>query len=141
MPAIFVGLYRNVRFFVCALLLLAGAAAAGDLTDFDAALAEATAQCRVALEVLETSGPDETAAEVQRFRAAWQEIVTRFGAQRPERFADDKSFSTVLLDVDVRTVGALIIISAGRQDAARNALNGIAQTLEGMAESSTAPAR
>ena len=143
MPATLVGSFRSFRFIVCALFLqaFAAAAAAGELADFDAAVAEAAAQCRVALEVLETSGPDETAAEVQRFRAAWQDIVVRFGAQRPERFADDKSFSTLLLDIDVRTVGALIIIGAGRQDAARNALAEIVQTVAGLTEKPASPER
>jgi hypothetical protein len=141
MHAMFAVPFRNIRFIVCALVLQVFAAAAGEPADFDAALAEALAQCRVALEVLETNGPEETAAEVQRFRAAWQDIVVRFGGNRPERFIGDQSFSTLLVDIDVRTVGALIIIGAGRQDAARNALAGIMQALTDVAETPGLPAR
>ena len=143
MTASLVGSLRAMRGFAFAFFVLglvsARPAAADGIADFNAAVAAAAAQCRVAMEVLETSGPDETAAEVQRFREAWQAIVVRFSARRPERFANNQSYTTLLLDIEVRTVGALIIINLGRQDAARNALAAIEETLSGVTGRPAAP--
>jgi hypothetical protein len=123
---------RLLRSWSCALLGLALAlttAGADDLVDFHAAVETAAAQYRAALTALETQGPEETAAEVQRFRAAWQAFGERFGSRRPAAFADDEQYGAMFMVMDAEIVGALIVINAGRQDGARKALAPIGETL------------
>src|SRR4051812_10290150 len=61
---------------------------ADELSDFHAAVEQASAQYNVALTTLETRGQDETAAEVHRLRQSWQLLLDRFQAQRPLAFAN-----------------------------------------------------
>jgi hypothetical protein len=117
---------------LCAMLLALGVlwiapAAADDRAEFRAAIEQASLQYHIALRTLEADGREQTAAEVRRFRQAWGEIIERFGASPP--FADENHAAT-LMDVDVRVLGALIVIDIGSRDAAREALKPIGATLE-----------
>jgi hypothetical protein len=104
--------------------------AAGDtLADFNAAMERVSARHRAALATLESSGQHETAAQVHRFRQSWQEIVDRFGKDRPAAFAGDERYTATLLDVDVRTIGVLLVIDLGNREAARDALAAIGDIL------------
>jgi hypothetical protein len=114
------------------LLLPAGA---GERTDFDAAVKQATAQYRLALKTLETRGREETAAEVTRFRAAFQHVIEYFDANR-EAFGD-RDYRGLFMQVDARIVGAMIVIDIGSREAAREALAPIGETLS---ELNAAPA-
>src|SRR5262245_39530755 len=62
---------------VAALLLQwpIGLAAADERSELEAAFKLASAQYQVALKTLETSGREETAAEVHRLRAAFQTVI------------------------------------------------------------------
>ncbi len=133
------------RFRACALALLllmpaVGAAARADeLGDFHAAIGRVSAECRSAMGVLETRGPQETAAAVGRLRESWHVVVQRFGAHAPAAAFDQQDYTTTMLDMDVRLVGALIMINAERQDAARKALAGIGEILSRLEKLSAAP--
>jgi hypothetical protein len=144
MRACFAGFFRSSGAsrragVVLALALFVCPAAADELADFHAAVEQASAQYNVAVRTLETSGPDETAAEVQHFRELWQAMIERFGPNRPAVFADDERYSLMMTDIDARIVGALIVISAGRREAARNALAPIQDTLSWLETRSVPP--
>jgi len=101
----------------------------GGQTEFGRAVERALAQYRIAMATLESGGREQTAAEVQLFRQTWQEIIDRFGKDRPVAFSDDGRYAATLLDVDVRLVGAMIMIDIGSRDAARAALKPIGDIL------------
>lgn len=139
MPAALVDAFQRCSFALLLLLVAAAPAARADqLADLHAAVAQVSAECRTALGLLETSGPEETAAAVGRMRESWQRVVQQFGAGRPPGFTDQEDYTTTMLDTDMRLVGALIIIKAGRQDAARQALAGIGEILSRL-ETASAP--
>jgi hypothetical protein len=110
------------------------------LADLHAAVQEASAQYRIAMSTLETSSREQTAFEVQRFRSAWQVVMNRFGSNRPADFATDEEFPSVFMQIDLRIVGALIVIDIGSRDAARDGLTPIGDILARLRERS-APLR
>jgi hypothetical protein len=134
--------FRNLRLGLLALALLGPAfpasARADELADFHAAVIEAAAQYRVALTTLETSGRDETAAEVRRFRQAWQAVIERFGRIRTIDRAHDPELAATFMQVDVRIIGTLLVIEMGNRDAARDSLAPIAEVLVSL-QTHTAP--
>jgi len=102
---------------------------ADDLADFHAAVERAAGQYRVALQVLETRGREETAAAVHRFRAAWQDVIDRFEKNPPAALRGDEQYAGTFMQIDMRIVGALLVIDMGSREAARDALAPIADTL------------
>jgi hypothetical protein len=110
-----------------ALILPQLAAASDEQAAFAESVAQASAQYRIAMQTLEKDGREQTAAEVRLFRELWGEIIDRFG--KSPTFATDNKFAAALLDVDVRLIGALIVIDIGSRDAAREALKPVADTL------------
>ena len=112
-----------------------------DVADFHAAVEEATAEYRVARATLETSGQQETAAAVQRFRWAWQSLNERFVKPPPAPFADDPDYPTMFMQVDVQLIGVLLTIDMGNRDAARNGLAPIGDTLARLSARSAPGAR
>ena len=119
-----------VATLLAALLLqwLALPAGADGRADVHAALKEATAQYRVALLTLETSGREETSAEVARFRAALQAVIDRFDTDR-SALGDDQDYAGLFMQLDARILGAMIVIDIGSREAARDALAPIGETL------------
>ncbi|MGH6768698.1 MAG: hypothetical protein ACRECO_06705 [Xanthobacteraceae bacterium] len=111
---------------VTALLLTDPGAAA----DARAALADATerasAQYRIVMRALETQGREQTAAEVRVFRERWGEIIARFGK---DAAAGNERLASALMDVEMRLVGALIVIDIGSREAAREALIPVGEAL------------
>jgi hypothetical protein len=120
---------RYLSVIALALWLTPPDAGADELADFHAAVESAGARYDAALIALETAGPEETAAEVVNLRAVWQVLAERFGGHRPAAFADDENYSVMFTVMDAQIVGALIVINAGRQDAARKALVPIGEKL------------
>jgi hypothetical protein len=109
------------------------------LADLHAAVEDAAAQYRVAMSTLESSGREQTALEVQRFRSAWQAVMDRFGSNRPADFATDEEFPSVFMQIDARIVGALIVIDIGSRDAAREGLAPIGEILSRLQARSAPP--
>lgn len=136
---------RSFRGFCAGALLalatLASTALADELADFHAAVEQATIEYQIAMRTLETRGQDETAAAVHRFRASWQAIGERFGSNRPAAFADDESFSTMFMQVDMSLVGVLLVIDLGNRDGARAALTPVGETLARLSGRSAPAAR
>ncbi len=107
---------------------------ANDLTDFNAAVERAELQYRIALRTLESSGREQTAAEVRLFREALQDAISRLDEQRPPKSESDDSYAGTMLQIDMAIVGALIVIDIGSREAARAALTPIGERLEKLRE-------
>ena len=116
-------------------------AGADELADFNAAVAQASSQYRLAMTTLDTRGREETSVAVQRFREAWQVVIDRHAANRPARSADSDEDAGMFMQVDARIVGALIVIDIGSREAARDALAPIADTLSRLRTRSEPPSR
>jgi hypothetical protein len=130
-----------VRTTLLALTLAAAPlpAAADDLEQFTAALEQAQLQYQLALRTLETSGREQTAAEVRLFRRAWQQVIAQLDHNRPAQFGTDESYAAAMTQIDASVVGALIVIDIGSRDAARSALAPIGDTLAKLRERATPP--
>ena len=114
---------RLVRLAVLSLLLFAPAARADDLANFNAAAEAAATHQRVALGYLRTGNVDLAALEIDRMRAAWGKVTA---LKRPAALnRDPQLYTTTMLDVTTRLVGASIMIDSGRPDAARQSLEAI----------------
>jgi hypothetical protein len=111
------------------------AARADEVTDFKAAVADATAQYHVALTTLETQSQDETEAEVERLRAALHTVADRFGSNRA--ISEDKR--ALFMQIDVRLVGMLLVIRMGNRDAARKGLEAIGDMLAELSATTASP--
>ena len=128
---------RRLRFRMRAMLLaMLLAAAAGDAAaqpgapaTFAGAWEQTSTEYQATLRTLETRGRDETAAAVQRLRQSFQELAERFAADRPPHLAGDAEWPGEFMQIDVRLVGALLVIEMGSRDAARRSLAPLADTL------------
>ncbi len=97
--------------------------------NFDGALEETSAEYQTAMRTLETRGREETAAAVHRLRQSFQHLAERFAADRPPHLAGEAEWPSEFMQIDVRLVGALLVIDMGSRDAARQALTPLAETL------------
>jgi len=97
-----------------------------EIGEFHAAVERATAQYHLVMQTLETSGQAETAAAVHRFREAWQAI---FASKDRPPLPDGEQYSTMMMLVDTRLVGVLLVIDLGNRDAAREGLAPIQDAL------------
>ena len=119
-----------------ALFLAATALPAGadDLKDFAEAVEHAELQYRIALRTLESSGREQTAAEVRLFRDALQEAVARLDKHPPPKSDGDESYAASMMQIDMAVIGALIVIDIGSREAARAALSPIGERLTQLRE-------
>lgn len=117
------------RSILLALLLTTGAAYGDDVSDFNAAVAVASAHNRVADGYLRTGNTDLAALELERLRGAWTELTQRFAGKRPAAFRDATLYTTTLLKISTGLVAADMMLQSGRMDAARAALDGMRRDL------------
>jgi hypothetical protein len=144
MPPSFV---RQFRMWSAALLaalilqwpLMPMPAGADERGDFRAAVDAAASQYRAAMNTLEISGREQTAAEVRRFRESWQAIVDRYGAHPPVASSPEDDYAGLFMQIDARIVGALIVIDIGSREAARDALTPIGDTLSALSNGAAPP--
>jgi hypothetical protein len=129
-------MFTAARTLLLALILVACpvVAAADDLADFADAVERAELQYRIALRTLESSGREQTAAEVRLFREALQEAIARLDEHRAPKPASDDSYAGTMLQIDLAIVGALIIIDIGSREAARAALTPIGERIAQLRE-------
>ena len=131
------GVAHRLRFRMRAMLLAmllaaaAGGAAAqhGAPATFAGAWQATSTEYQAALRTLETQGRDETAAAVHRLRQSFQQLAERFAAEPPPHLAGDAEWPAEFMQIDVRLVGALLVIEMGSRDAARQSLAPLADTL------------
>ena len=132
-------IFTAARTVLLALTLASAPLSAGadDLKDFAAAVERAQSQYRIALRTLESSGREQTAAEVRLFRETWQDVIARLDNHRPAQFEGDESYAVTMTEIDVALVGVLIVIDIGSREAARAALTPIGETLAKLHERAT----
>jgi len=125
-----------VRTILLALILAVAPlpALADDLKDFADAVEQAELQYRIALRTLESSGREQTAAEVRLFRDALQEAIARLDKRGPVKSEGDESYAASMLQIDMAVIGALIVIDIGSREAARAALTPIGERLAKLRE-------
>lgn len=100
-------------------------AMAGNLEDFNAAVEAAEAHNRVAIGYLRTGNGDLASVELDKLRAAWRDLTTRFAGKRPDIFDGNALYGIVLTDINARLVTADLMFKSGRLDTARQALQAI----------------
>lgn len=71
------------------------AALASDLADFNAAVEAASAHNRATFSYLRTGNTDQALLEIERLRAAWDQLVERFAAKRPDVFDGNPLYGTL----------------------------------------------
>jgi hypothetical protein len=109
-------------------------AVADDLADFADAVERAELQYRLALRTLETSGREQTAAEVRAFRDALQDAIARLDAHPLPKPEGDESYAATMMQIDMAIIGALIVIDIGSRETARAALSPIGERLSQLRE-------
>jgi hypothetical protein len=117
------------------LALLTGAATAGELADFNAAVEQASAHNRVALGYLRTGNVDLASIEIDRLRAAWGRLNERFAGKRPDAFDGNPLYVIMMTDIATRLVTTDMMLNSGRPDAARQSLDGIREDLYNLRKS------
>jgi hypothetical protein len=129
-------MFTAVRTLLLALILAAAPLVAGadDLKDLADAVERAELQYRIALRTLDSSGREQTAAEVRLFRDTLQDAISRLDEQRPPKSESDDSYAGTMLQIDMAIVGALIVIDIGSREAARAALTPIGERLAKLRE-------
>ena len=124
-----------IRAVLLALLLTAPlSAGADDLGAFADAVERAELQYRIALRTLESSGREQTAAEVRLFRDALQQAVARLDERPLPKPDGDESYAAAMMQIDMAVIGALIVIDIGSREAARAALTPIGERLTQLRE-------
>ena len=121
----------TARTILLALILAASpvVTAADDLKDFADAVEQAELQYRIALRTLESSGREQTAAEVRLFRDALQQAIARLDKRGMAKSENENSYAASMLQIDMAIIGALIVIDIGSREAARAALTPIGERL------------
>lgn len=107
-----------------ALVFVAGAAVADDLSDFNAAVEKAESHNRVAIGYLRTGNIDLASLEIDRLRESWGALQQRFAGNRPQAF-DGKHYITAMTDIAVRLITADMMLKTGHPDVARQSLEAI----------------
>jgi len=123
----------RMRAMLLAMLLATAAEAAaaqpGAPETFAGAWQETSTEYQAALRTLETRGREETAAAVHRLRQSFQQLAERFVADRPPHLAADPEWPGEFMQIEVRLIGALLVIEMGSRDGARQSLAPLADTL------------
>jgi hypothetical protein len=126
-------LHCRMRAMLLAAMLVAAAggvaAQPGASATFARAWQETSTEYQATLRTLETQGRDETAAAVHRLRQSFQQLAERFVVDRPPHLAVDPEWPAEFMQIDVRLVGALLVIEMGSRDGARRSLAPLADTL------------
>ena len=100
----------------------AGAAHAGELADFNSAVATAYAPYRDAVSYLRTENVALAAFELDDAVAKWREVTDRFAEAAPDAFADDPSWTSTLRGIGTRLDDGLTAIDAGDEKTALQTL-------------------
>jgi hypothetical protein len=118
-------LVRFARAAILSLALLAGAGAAraGDLADFNAAMETVSSHSRVALGYLRTGNTDLASLALDRTREAWTALMQRFAGKRPDAFDGNPLYGNLFTGTSARLVAADLMLKSGRTAAAADSLN------------------
>lgn len=113
------------RIAALGLAVLASPVHAGDLAEFNAAVEKAAGHNRVAIGYLRTGNTDLAALEIDRLRAAWSALTTRFASKTPDAFDGNALYGTTLVGITTRLVGTDMMLKSGRPEAVSQSLNAI----------------
>ncbi len=116
---------RLARAIIFALAFVAGAARADDLADFNAAVETASTHNRVAIGDLRAGRLDAALLEINGLREAWELLEQRFAGKRPAAFDGVELYNTLFTRMRARLVGVDLMITMGKPDAVRQALEAI----------------
>jgi hypothetical protein len=119
-----------------ALSVCASIALADDLDDFNAAVERFSAHHRVVLHYLRTGNIDFATVEIDGMRAAWSEVVDRFGTRRPAAITDAPLYTLTIADVSTRLIGATLVLNMGRAEVAAESLSEIRERLARLRQAS-----
>ena len=128
-------LVRLVSLAFLVFALAAAPARADDLADFNAAIEQAAAHNRVAIGYLRTGNVDLGAVELDRLRAAWEQVGA---VKRPAAF-DSKLYVMAMTDIAMRLVTADMLLNSGRGENARQSLIGVRDDLYTLRASAHVP--
>jgi hypothetical protein len=107
---------------ICAVLMLAGLAAADDIDLFNAAIEDFSTHNRAALGYLRTETIDLATLEMERMRESWGALAGHFGGARPQAYRDNPLYVTAMVDVQTRLIGGFLMLKMNRPDLAGDAL-------------------
>lgn len=113
-----------------------GAAWAGDLADFNAAVEAVSSHNRVAIGYLRTGNTDLASLELDRMRDAWHKLTARFAGHPPDAFAGNPLYPKLFTTVDARLVGADVMLNSGRAKVARQSLLAVRADLHKLRQTS-----
>lgn len=117
----------------CVFLILApGRIPAGDLQDFDSAMADAYNHYRHTLFYLRTDNPMVASLELDALATKWETLMTHFGSSPPRPYASDPLFGKSLDEVRARVEDALSALDQGDTTRGRELLMPIRRDLSEM---------
>ena len=108
--------------------LVATHAAADDVAAFHAAVEEVASHNRAAIGYLRTENVDLAVTELDRLRASFGALVTRFRTA-PEPLRGNPLYLETMVDGQMRIIAASMMIDMGRLDLARDSLQAIRKAL------------
>jgi len=115
-------------------LLLAGMAHAGELANFNGAVAAAYAHYRGAISYLRTGNVALAAFELDDMAAKWRDVTANYSDATPDAFADETAWAPTLRSIGTRIDQALAAIDAGQVEAALEAIAPIRDELADLRE-------
>ena len=123
---------RALCLALCLLSALTTAAAASDLSRFNAAVAEADRALRGALFYLRTGNPAVANFELQDARRIWDEQVLSFRDAPPDAFADEADWPALLDALASDLAGADSATAASEVESAQAKLTSVRKTLSAL---------
>lgn len=103
-------------------LFAPGVVWAGELVDFNTAVASAYAHYRSAVFYLRTGNPPVASLELEDMAEKWGALEKRFAATPPDAFADDPAWRETISDIRTRIDAAVTATIAGDAKAGQAAL-------------------
>jgi hypothetical protein len=113
-------------------ILIAAAARADEFSDFNAAVESFSAHNRAALRYLHDDAVGPMSGEIDEMRAAWAAVNGRFGRPPQQLAADIPLYTTTLVDISMRLVGASMFIQMGSRGGVKNSLTAIRTDLSAL---------
>lgn len=113
-------------------VLVASAARADEFSDFNAAVESFSAHNRAALRYLREDAVGPMSDEINEMRTAWAAVNGRFGRPPQQLAADITLYTTTLVDISMRLVGASMFIQMGSRGGVENSLTAIRTDLSAL---------
>lgn len=112
----------GLRLFVLIVVLWSGAARAGELADFNAAVEAASAHNRAALGALRSGNAALASPELDQLRTSGRALTERFAGKPPDAFAGNPLYDPLFTVASARLVAADMMLNSGRPEAAAQSL-------------------